>query len=144
MKNFITNLFERSIDSMHKYINKKAQEPISTVPLQLARSLINLFEIFCTVDYGFKPGQEKQYKKKYITYSFAYAFIWSLCVTAVDKYHEDLSFQCRGTLEQIIYPNNDFVQNFFFDPVDVCFKHWNEKLTPFIYKPTEGFHEIIV
>ena len=43
MKNFIANLFERSIDSMHKYINKKAQEPIPTVPLQLARSLINLF-----------------------------------------------------------------------------------------------------
>ena len=43
MKSFIFNLFEKSIDSMFKYINKKAKEPITTVPLQLAHSLINLF-----------------------------------------------------------------------------------------------------
>ncbi len=95
------------------------------MPLQLAHSLINLFEIFCEVGFGYKPLQEREYKKKYITYAYAYAFIWALCVTSVDKFHEDLSFQCRGTLEQIIYPNNDVVQNFYFDPNDVAFKHWN-------------------
>ena len=110
---------------MYKFINKKVKEPITTVPIQLARSLINLFEIFCSTEFGFKPQQEHEYKKKYLTYAFAYAFIWSLCVTSVDKFHEDLSFQCRGVLEQIIYPNNDQVQNFYFDPVDVGFKHWN-------------------
>jgi hypothetical protein len=95
------------------------------MPLQLARSLINIFEICCSLEYGFKSGQEREYKKKYVSYAFSYSFIWSLCVTSIGKYHEDLSFQCRGTLEQIIYPNNDWVQNFFFDPNEVCFRHWN-------------------
>ena len=36
-------MFEKSIDPMHKFINKKTKEPIPTLPLQLARSLINLF-----------------------------------------------------------------------------------------------------
>ena len=56
MRGFIMSLFEKSIDSMHKFINKKTKEPINTLPVQLARSLINLFEIFCSVEYGFKPG----------------------------------------------------------------------------------------
>jgi hypothetical protein len=63
-----------------------------------------------------------------------------MCVTAVDKYHEDLSFHCKATLEQIIYPNNDLVQNFYFDPFDVSFKHYNEKLNPFVYQKEQSFH----
>ena len=43
MRNFLMSLFEKTIDSIHKFINKKAKEPIPTLPLQLARSLINLF-----------------------------------------------------------------------------------------------------
>lgn len=49
MKTYIISLFDKSIDSMHKFITKKVKEPIPTVPVQLAKSLINLLEIFCSV-----------------------------------------------------------------------------------------------
>jgi hypothetical protein len=87
MRIYINQLFEKSIDPMNKFISKKTQEPITTVPLQLANSLTNLFDIFTTEEYGYKKGQDREYKKRYLTYSFTYAFIWSLCVTAFDKYH---------------------------------------------------------
>ena len=110
----------------------------------MANSLTNLFDIFVTVEYGYKKGQDREYKKRYLSYAFAYAFIWSLCVSAFDKYHEDLSFQCRGMFEQIIYPSNDFVQNFYFDAGEIGFKHWSERLPEFMYQKEMGFHEIIV
>ena len=65
-------------------------------------------------------------------------------MTAFDQYHEELSFQCRGTFEQVIYPNNDWVQNFYFDPSEMALKHWNERLPEFVYSKEQGFHEIIV
>lgn len=43
-----------------------------------------------------------------------------------------------------MYPNNDHVQNFYFDPVEVCFKHWSEKLPDFAYQKEQPFHSIIV
>jgi len=70
----------------------------------------------CSEEGGFKPGQDRDFKKKFLTYTYIYSFIWSACATSFDKYHEDLSFHCRGLFEQVIYPNNDHVQNFYFDP----------------------------
>ena len=69
----------------------------------------------CNNKNSFKIGQDKEYKKKFVTYAFVYSFIWSACVTSFDKYHEDMSFHCRGIFEQIAYPSNDHVQNFYFD-----------------------------
>lgn len=66
---------------------KKTKEPISTSSIQLATSLANIFEIICNAKAGLKIGQDREYKKKFVTYSFIYSFIWSSCVTATDKYH---------------------------------------------------------
>lgn len=87
---------------------------------------------------------DRDYKKKFVTYSFVFSFIWSGCVTATDKYHEELSFHCRGLFEQVMYPSNDFTQNFYFDTAEVGFKHWNEKLPEFVYQKEQAFHSIIV
>jgi hypothetical protein len=43
MRNYLMSLFEKTVDSTYKFINKKTKEPITTVPLQLVQSLINLF-----------------------------------------------------------------------------------------------------
>ena len=116
IKTYIIQLFDKSIDATHKFIAKKTKEPIPTSSIQLVTSLTNILEIICSIGGGFKPGQDREYKKKFVTYTFIYSFIWSTCVTSLDKYHEEMNFQCRGIFEQVVYPNNDHVQNFYFDP----------------------------
>lgn len=59
MKIYLNQLFEKSIDQMHKFISKKTQEPITTLPLQLANSLTNLFDIFTSLEFGFKKQQDR-------------------------------------------------------------------------------------
>ena len=125
LRQYLLTLFDRSIDQTIRFITRKAEEPIRTSAIQLSTSLMRLIEILCTKEQGFRPGEDRDYKKKYVTYSFVFSFIWSGCVTATDKYHEELSFHCRGLFEQIIYPGNDFIQNLYFDAGEVCFKHWN-------------------
>lgn len=128
MRNYMFQLFDKSIDQTEKFIKKKTKEPIPTSAIQLSTSLMRLLEIFCHPENGFKAGMDRDYKRKFVTYCFVFSFIWSGCVTAIDKYHEELSFHCRGLFEQVMYPSNEFVQNFYFDTVEVGFKHWNEKL----------------
>ena len=41
-RTYLINLFEKSIDSVRKFIDKKTKEPIRTSSIQLATSLINL------------------------------------------------------------------------------------------------------
>lgn len=125
MRQYLLQLFDKCIDQTQRFVKKKVKEPISTSGIQLATSLTRLVEILCTVENGFRIGLDRDYKKKYLSYCFVFAFIWSGCVTATDKYHEDMSFHCRGLFEQVMYPSNDFVQNFYFDPNEVNFKHWN-------------------
>ena len=144
MRHYLLLLFDKSIDSTQKYIVKKIKEPIPTSAIQLSTSLTRLLEIMCSIENGFRVGQDRDYKKKFVSYCFVYSFIWSGCVTASDKYHEDMSFHCRGLFEQVMYPNNDFVQNFYFDSSEVAFKHWSEKLPEFVYSKEQPFHSIIV
>jgi hypothetical protein len=125
MRSYLMLLFEKSIDATQKFITKKTKEPIPTSAIQLATSLTRLTEIMCSTENGFRTGQDRDYKKKFVSYCFVFSFIWSGCVTATDKYHEELSFHCRGLFEQVIYPSNDFVQNFYFEPSELAFKHWN-------------------
>lgn len=90
-------------------------------------------EVVCSEKFGFKPG--KFDKKKYMGYAFTFAFIWSFCVSANSKYHEQLSHMCKGLIENIMWPNNDDVQNFFLDVTTEIpsFVHWNTRLTDFVY-----------
>lgn len=59
-------------------------EPIITSDLQLVVSLCNLLEAFISRDFEFKSTDKIENKKKFITYSFTFAFTWSIGATVYD------------------------------------------------------------
>jgi len=122
----------------------KCSEAIETADLQLVVSLCNILDVVCSEFFGYKPG--KFDKKKYIGYAFTFAFIWSFCVSANSRHHEQLSHMCKGLIDNVMWPNNDDVQCFFLDVQSEIpsFVHWNTRLTEFHYQREKSFHEIYV
>lgn len=48
-------------------------------------------EIFVSTDYGFDPTEKIEFKKRFISYAFAFSFIWSIGGSISEEYYEDFS-----------------------------------------------------
>jgi len=84
------SLFDEKVDFFIDHI-RKMKEPIGTCDLQLVASLCNLIECFVSDDYGFKKGERPDFKKRYLDHAFAFAFIWSMCVTVHESNYDKVT-----------------------------------------------------
>ena len=66
--------------------------------MQLVVGLCNLVEAFINEKFGFKSVLLPEFKKRFITYAFAFAVIWSLGASIEETHHEAM---------------NDFIRNEF-------------------------------
>ena len=107
-------------------------------------SLCNLLEIFIHPGYGFNVEEKLDNKKRYISYSYAFAFIWSMGCTINDQHIDKFDDHIRGLFQSIIFSNSDNVYGFFFDPQDIVFKSWNEITPEFVYDKDTAYFNMIV
>jgi len=128
LKKHLYKLFEDNIDPCIEKIRNHMSEPIATCDLQLVKSLTNLLEIFLSEEYGYKRNEKIEKMKTYISFSFAYAFTWSFGASVYDTYQDKISDLIRERFQNFVYPSPGSVYNFYFDPEDLTFKDWDERL----------------
>lgn len=125
LRKYLYELFEDSVDGVLRAIRKEmsADEPISTVDLQLVGALCNLLECFLTEQFGFKlkewtaPGSgiRPEYIKRSLAYIYAFAFTWSVCATVHEQHIDRMNTLVRDSFPSVIFPSVDTVYSYFLD-----------------------------
>lgn len=108
---FLRGLFDAEVvQQLLDKIRKDMKEPIPTTNLQLITSLCNLLEVFISDQFGFKKIKVEA-QKRYISYAFAFAFIWSLGITVNEEFIRKIDTIVRDKFASIIFPNNSNIHN---------------------------------
>lgn len=64
-----------------------------------------MLEVFISDQYGFKKIKAEA-QKRYLSYAFAFAFIWSMGITVNEEFLRKVDLIVRDKFASIIFPNN--------------------------------------
>ena len=127
-RKYLKSMFE--IEALHELltmIRTRMKEPIPTINLQLIVSLCNLLEVFISDKFGWKTIKADN-QKRYLSYVFAFAFVWSVAITVGQEFQRKIDTFIRDKFASVLFPNNCDVFGCFLEMVDseFNFKSWEE------------------
>jgi len=146
IKTILYNMFENNIDVILQKIRRSLVEPVVTCDLQLVKSLTNLLEVFLGPEFGFKPTEKIEKQKTFLSFAFAFALIWSLGASVSEVSQGPLSDLIKDRFPSFMFPNIGTVYQFYFDPENMAFKGWEEKLKnqEFVYNKELPYWNLVV
>ena len=113
LKEYLFELFDKTIDAGLERISRGLNEPIPTVPIQRATNVLNFLESILRPQYGFKGKREE--KQKLINSLFVWWYAWGLG-GALDQFgKERLDDWIKDEFKNIKIPSANTVFDFYYD-----------------------------
>lgn len=144
LKEYLYELFDKTIDAGLDKIAKGLNEPIPTVPIQRATNVLNFVEAVLRPQYGFKGKREE--KQKLINSIFVWCYAWGLG-GALDQFGKERLDDCiKDEFKNIKIPTANTVFDFYYDASkkDPAFIAWSEKVPQFEYNPALPYFQLMV
>ncbi|XP_064639639.1 dynein axonemal heavy chain 2-like isoform X2 [Lineus longissimus] len=121
----LRRLFDKYLVKIMDFVRLNCQELVPISELNGVISLCKLFDSLATVENGVDPNDPDNYVRM-IELLFQFCMIWSICCSVdedgrkkIDNYIREM----EGT-----FPNKDTIYEYFVDPKNKTWVHWEEKL----------------
>jgi dynein heavy chain len=83
--------------------------------------------------------------RRYLSHCFAFAFIWSIGATVLEKYAPAIDNLTRDIFQSIIFPNQETVYAYYLDAQgELIFRHWGDRVPQFEYEHGTPFFQLLV
>ncbi|KAK7102408.1 hypothetical protein V1264_020630 [Littorina saxatilis] len=138
----LRRLFDKYMVKILDFIKTNCKQLIPIAELNGVASLCRLFDVLGTIDNGVDPADTENFVRMTELW-FQYCMFWSVCCSVdedgrkkIDNYIREM----EGT-----FPNKDTVYEYFVDPKNKAWVHWEEKLKGgWKYNPALPFFKQIV
>ena len=155
VKKRLEELFEACLEENISFVRKKIKEPCPTTDVNLAASLMRLLECFL-IKFKEKDGVKIQKEDFEILYEcifniYFFSTVWSIGITASGEGREAFNVYLRdfmrnkyGDFENIHFPEEGSVYDYYFDYDKNEWKSWDTILTYPKIDHTAGYTDIII
>ncbi|XP_052104325.1 dynein axonemal heavy chain 2-like isoform X7 [Mytilus californianus] len=138
----LRRLFEKFLVKILEFKRLHCTELVPIAQLNGVKSLCNLFDALATPDNGVDPIDQENYVRM-IECWFQFCMIWSICCSVDEEGRKRIDNYIRET--EGTFPNKDTIYEYFVDPKNKTWVHWEEKLkTGWKYVPGTPFFRLIV
>ncbi|XP_033636218.1 dynein heavy chain 2, axonemal-like isoform X2 [Asterias rubens] len=141
-QDILQRLFDKYFVKIQDFKHHNCSELVPISELNGVTSLCKLFTAFGTEQNGVNPSDKENYERM-IELWFLFCLIWSVC-SAVD---EDGRKKLDNYIREIegTFPNKDTVYEYYVDPKNKNWAHWEDKLrSGWRYPATAPFYKIMV
>ena len=116
-------------DGLNKIKAVKDEEPMGTVPVQVATCLCNFLEFFIKNKHSVPCHDKKEVWAKKILFVFGFSYMWAFGASFKPSVARFLDNMMREFFGRLQIPQVDTVFEYYFSEKEMRFQHWS-KIVP--------------